>query len=78
MEKSNSVFGTLADFSTTRYFLNSVVYLIICIILNKKIIRSKLNLIFYVLNNIGIREISRNKRRRKLSQRRRKKRKYTK
>ena len=36
------------------YFLNSVVYLIICIILNKKIIRSKLNLIFYVLNNIGI------------------------
>lgn len=36
------------------YFLNAIVYLILCIILNKKIIQNKVNLILYTLNNIGI------------------------
>ena len=36
------------------YFLNTIIYLITCIILNKKIYQNKLNLVLYVLNKIGI------------------------
>ena len=36
------------------YFLNTIIYLITCIILNKKIYQNKLNLILYILNKIGI------------------------
>ena len=36
------------------YFLNTIIYLITCIILNKKIYQNKLNLVLYILNKIGI------------------------
>ena len=36
------------------YFLNVIIYLIICIILNKKIYQNKLNLILFIWNKIGI------------------------
>lgn len=36
------------------YFLNAIIYLITCIILNKKIYQNKLNLMLYILNKIGI------------------------
>lgn len=36
------------------YFLNTIIYLIMCITLNKKIYQNKLNLILYILNTIGI------------------------
>ena len=36
------------------YFLNSIIYLVTCIILNKKIYQSKVNLILFILNKIGI------------------------
>lgn len=36
------------------YFLNTIIYLITCIILNKKIYQNKLNLVLYILDKIGI------------------------
>ena len=36
------------------YFLNVIVYLATCIILNKKIYQSRLNLSLFILNKIGI------------------------
>lgn len=36
------------------YFFNSLIYLIFCIVLNKKIYQNNYNLILYILNQIGI------------------------
>lgn len=36
------------------YFLNVIIYLIICAIMNKKIYQNKLNLILFIINKIGI------------------------